>query len=620
MSHSGAAIFKKVYGIINIDEDASPAQLVWRSTAGDDTHTIQLDSIDKLQATPATNSKMMLRLIGKVPDASSSTKRQKTNEGDISPPLPKPESHMFSFNNRTVMENIKLTLQTIISRYKDIEADEEKRKMETPEVQKQNEQQQIQQQNGELINTEQLDDSLSKEKLLTNLKLQQSLLKNNKMLMRTFQETVINSGLPPEEFWSTRIALLRAFALSTSQKVGPYNVLSTIKPVASSENKVNVNLSRQKILSIFENYPIVKKAYDDNVPKNFKEQEFWARFFSSKLFRKLRGEKLMVNDRGDVIIDRYLTLDQEYDRQDDERLMHPVNKYIDIEGNKEDDPVKMGNKPDFTMQPGTDPNGNNDGTIDILKGMNRLSEKMIMALENEYSRNTLQKDSLEDEGKEVFEITDLEKDFEAQYAIIHLNNSEKNKNESLQNEDEKQLSEDVIEKHVKKVLDHLILKLELTNVVSDTDANNKNSQRVISAVKVNAKQAKHNTVDSMLGTFVGNSDENEAKSDIPQDLLESCRILNSTCCEFLKHFYIHFQSGEPKKGILVNKLYKQLKSCSSKLKELFNDVLKHDGEQMANTVTTYLKPILDSIMFAIAKYNIAFTEFNKDILHPNTSN
>lgn len=617
MSHSGAAIFKKVYGIINIDEDASPAQLIWRSTAGDDTHTVLLDSIDKLQATPATSSKMMLRLIGKT-EESSPTKKQKTNENGSN--AAKPESHMFSFNNRAVMDNIKLTLQTIISRYKDIEADEEKRKMETPDVQKQNQQQQNQQHNGELINTERLDDSLSKEKLLINLKLQQSLLKNNKILMRTFQETVINSGLPPEEFWSTRIALLRAFALSTSQKVGPYNVLSTIKPVASSENKVNVNLSRQKILSIFENYPIVKKAYDDNVPKNFKEQEFWARFFSSKLFRKLRGEKLMANDRGDVIIDRYLTLDQEYDRQDDERLMHPVNKYIDIEGNKEDDPVRMGNKPDFTMQPGTDPNGNNDGTIDILKGMNRLSEKMIMALENEYSRNTLQKDSIEDESKEIFEITDLEKDYEAQYAIIHLNNNEKNKNESLQNSDDRQISEDVIESHIKKVLDHLILKLELNNVVSDTDANNENSQRVISAVKLNAKQAKHNTADSMLRSFVGNSNDTEATSDIPPDLLESCRILNSTCCEFLKHFYIHFQSGEPKKGILVNKLYKQLKDCSSKLKELFNDVLKHDGEQMSNTVTSYLKPVFDSILFAIEKYNTAFTEFNKDILHPNSPN
>ena len=309
MSHSGAAIFKKVSGIITINEDANPTELIWRSTDGDKTHMILLDTIDKLQATPASSEKMMLRLMSKVDE----NKKMKDAEGNEV--VAKPQTHMFSFNNRAVMDNIKITLQQIISRYKDDELYEEKRRKEaggsaesandgvtsssaTPMA-------------VPLINTAKLDDSLSKEKLLTNLKLQQSLLKGNKNLMKTFQETVIHSGLPPDEFWSTRIPLLRAFALSTSQKVGPYNVLSTIKPVASSENKVNVNLSREKIYSIFGNYPIVKKAYDDNVPKNFKEPEFWARFFSSKLFRKLRGEKIMQNDRGDVIIDRYLTLDQE---------------------------------------------------------------------------------------------------------------------------------------------------------------------------------------------------------------------------------------------------------------------------------------------------------------------
>lgn len=78
-------------------------------------------------------------------------------------------------------------------------------------------------------------------------------------------------------------------------------------------------------MNIFENYPIVKKAYTDNVPKISKNQSS-GQGSSSKLFRKLRGEKIMQNDRGDVIIDRYLTLDQEFDRKDDDMLLHPVKK------------------------------------------------------------------------------------------------------------------------------------------------------------------------------------------------------------------------------------------------------------------------------------------------------
>ncbi|XP_003685648.2 TFIIH subunit TFB1 family protein TPHA_0E01190, partial [Tetrapisispora phaffii CBS 4417] len=312
MSHSGAAVFKKVSGIITIDEGHSPAILTWRSTDGDKTSVIELDGIDKLQATPASSEKMMLRLIGIVDES----KKIKDNDGNEV--LPKPVTYMFMFNNRIVMDNIKVTLQHIISRYKDTQAYEEKSRRETggesvdstPVV------------STPLINTRKLDDSLSRKKLLSNFKLQQSLLRENKTLMKTFQETVMSSGLPADEFWSTRIALLRAFALSTSQKVGPYNVLSSIKPVASSDNKVNVNISREKIMSIFQTFPIVNKAYMDNVPKNFKEPEFWARFFASKLFRKLRGERISPNDRGDVIIDRYLTLDEDYDRQDDISLQH----------------------------------------------------------------------------------------------------------------------------------------------------------------------------------------------------------------------------------------------------------------------------------------------------------
>ncbi|CAI4366207.1 CIC_collapsed_G0011780.mRNA.1.CDS.1 [Saccharomyces cerevisiae] len=172
MSHSGAAIFEKVSGIIAINEDVSPAELTWRSTDGDKVHTVVLSTIDKLQATPASSEKMMLRLIGKVDES----KKRKDNEGNEV--VPKPQRHMFSFNNRTVMDNIKMTLQQIISRYKDADIYEEKRRREesaqhtetpmssssvtagtpTPHLDT------PQLNNGApLINTAKLDDSLSKE-------------------------------------------------------------------------------------------------------------------------------------------------------------------------------------------------------------------------------------------------------------------------------------------------------------------------------------------------------------------------------------------------------------------------------------------------------------------------
>lgn len=384
-------------------------------------------------------------------------------------------------------------------------------------------------------------------------------------------------------------------------------------------------------MNIFENYPIVKKAYTDNVPKNFKEPEFWARFFSSKLFRKLRGEKIMQNDRGDVIIDRYLTLDQEFDRKDDDMLLHPVKKIIDLDGNIQDDPVVRGNRPDFTMQPGVDINGNSDGTVDILKGMNRLSEKMIMALKNEYSRTNLQnksnitndeEDEDNDERNEL-KIDDLNESYKTNYAIIHLkrnahekttDNDAKSSADSIKNADLKVSNQQMLQQ-LSLVMDNLINKLDLNQVVPNNEVSNKINKRVITAIKINAKQAKHNNVNSALGSFVDNTsqaNELEVKSTLPIDLLESCRMLHTTCCEFLKHFYIHFQSGEQKQASTVKKLYNHLKDCIEKLNELFQDVLNGDGESMSNTCTAYLKPVLNSITLATHKYDEYFNEYNNN--------
>ncbi|SCV03838.1 LANO_0G06568g1_1 [Lachancea nothofagi CBS 11611] len=617
MSHSGAAVFKKVSGILTVNEDASPAELLWRSTDGDKTHKVILNTIDKLQATPATSEKMMLRLIGKIDES----KKRKDNEGnEVKPNLP---SHVFSFNNRTVMDNIKETLQLIIARYKDEEVFEEKKRKESSMAPALSE-------SAPLINTSTLDDSLSREKLLTNLKLQQSLLKENKNLMRTFQEAVINSGLPPDEFWSTRVPLLRAFALTTSQRTGPYNVLSTIKPVASSDNKVNVSVSREKILTIFQTYPIVKKAYDDSVPKNFKEQEFWARFFSSKLFRKLRGERIMQSDRGDMIIDRYLTLDQEFDRKDDGDLQHSVKKLLDLEGNDQDDPERKGNNPDFTMLPGVDPNGNTDGVVDILKGMNRLSQKMIKSLENEYSRTNLLAEDADKEEREELMFSDLEEADEAKYIEITVKQRKAVDKEALGQINGKTklvVGKQDIDQQIDLVVDGLTKSVDLTKVTNDNkEINNSVNQIVIRAVKINAKQARNSNMSAVAGStnsIATVASTVEVNSPLPPDLLESCRVLHGTCCEFLKHFYIHFQSGEVRQAPTVKKLYSYLRQCLDKITNLLNQVKNNENAQrdgLVNNCQAYLKSVLEPLNLAILKYEKAVDEVDASNAGKDASN
>lgn len=323
----GQATHKKRAGMLQITEDSVPAMLVWKCAdvnAPTNSVELSLDTISSLKATPETSDKMMLKI-------------GMENSKEI----------MFGFNSRDVMNNVKVSIQQLIARKKTSinlnkekeasAADEQSNSLSTNNG---NDNTSINassisnnlsllndsinsSKNGSNMmidssvkNDQFLADLLDEKKLIKNLALQQRLLRDNIKLMRTFTEAVIKEGMEAEEFWKSRVHLLRSFAIQNNQKRGPYNVLSTIKPVASSDNEVNVNVTRDKIKEIFKQYPVVRKAYEDNVPR-MSEGEFWSRFFSSKLFRKLRGEKVNLYDRGDATLDKYLYFDPDYDGEEE---------------------------------------------------------------------------------------------------------------------------------------------------------------------------------------------------------------------------------------------------------------------------------------------------------------
>lgn len=453
----GQATHKKRAGMLTITEDTFPAMLIWRcadSNAATNLVELSLDTVSSLKATPATSDKLMLK-IG----------------------LEDGKELLFGFNSRKVMDNVKISIQQIIARKKtsiNLEKEKEKEQKggngtesELPDRSSSAEPQLLpgldQNEHGigngalpseGVKNDEFLAELLDEKKLIKNLALQQKLLRDNVKLMRTFTEAVIKEGMEAEEFWKSRIHLLRSFAIQNNQKKGPYNVLSTIKPVASSDNEVNVNVTRDKIKEIFKQYPIVRKAYDDTVPR-MSEGEFWSRFFSSKLFRKLRGEKVNLYDRGDLTLDKYLYYDPDYDGEeeiedDDENnavsdLIHseknnqetashedkkkkrkagaseqmvkkkkvklfneidaPIPKCLDIDGNKNDDPELRGNKPDITMKDDQDPE-----LVGILKTMNRLSRRLMADMTDEP-----QNDNLDLQFEKELELDDLEEVDEVEY-------------------------------------------------------------------------------------------------------------------------------------------------------------------------------------------------------------
>lgn len=209
--------------------------------------------------------------------------------------------------------------------------------------------------------------------LKSDERLQKSLLENDPALKNTFLEALrtkpesITTSQLTSQFWSTRTHLLRAHAIEKSQSRGQYNVLSTIRPVMV-DDQPHLSISKEQIQLIFSLHPLVKRIYNENVPENFTETSFWSLFFVSRIFKKLKGERITDDDRTNKYLDKYLSLDEDTERASRLMAAH-IPHIIDVEGNEVNHSQRKGNDGDITMRPSS--------KVPILRTLNALSEKLM---------------------------------------------------------------------------------------------------------------------------------------------------------------------------------------------------------------------------------------------------
>lgn len=568
---SGACVISKVSGLLQIREDTAPSKLIWKAIDQDKSLEIPLNNLNKLQASPETSPKMLLKLFY-------------VDQGS-----PEIKDIKLTFNNRQTMNAVKETLQTIVARQKTVIKDSPAPGNEsgasasgTPAPSGSN--------SGNLTPTpgDPLDfsaaESLSDSALLKNRQLQQKLLLEDKTLRNIFTQSVIKFKLSPTIFWSSRVSQLRTYALTISQHRGPYNVLSTIRPVATSDNQVNVNVTRDTINEIFETYPIIRRAFDELVPTKLSEGEFWSRFFNSKLFRRLRGDKInTVNSRGDVVIDKYLYADAEF-VEDEEKSQsqkpevvapeeHPINKFIDLLGNEVDNSQKLGLSPDFTMKFSDDDaaragsqlrneirsHKNENEMVILMKNMNKLSKKMVTINSSHADNDAEPRPDIENEHE--LDIADLNEVEELNYIELNLDTQAARHSMLHQRESEPQL-DTVSEQEVGSYLTgNLFPPSEQGVALRETYATkaddiSKANQDITALVKHNFRIFKliHNFKDSAQATG-----ENILSDDDVQELI----TFNITIMEFLLHFWNLFMNGG--NPVQLKKLFTNLRNCQSTL-------------------------------------------------------
>ena len=215
------------------------------------------------------------------------------------------------------------------------------------------------------------------ERLKSDGRLQYSLLQVNPELARTYTEAL---NLKPEslskeqfvqQFWSSRVHLLRAQAMSRTQAKGTFNVLAGI-----NKGESKLSLRQDQIRAIFEQYPVMRIVYDDLVPRKLpNEADFWSKFFQSQLHMKLRGLKYdpTKTSRDEHIdVERYLDHPLVTGLRPTGSELH-IPKFIDLEGNEENH-YGYGNRPEFDLRP------SNLDKAPVIRKLNAISEKLMAAV------------------------------------------------------------------------------------------------------------------------------------------------------------------------------------------------------------------------------------------------
>ena len=269
-------------------------------------------------------------------------------------------------------------------------------------------------------------DKKSKKPPDPEVELQQSLLRTDPALARRFLEALnerpqsVSVSKMARQFWAARSHLLRAYAFERDQKRANYNVLSEVKP-RNVEGAVRLNITPEQVEDIFRQHPVVRQAYNETVPEKFKDNmSFWSRFFISRLFKKLKGERITDADDKDPVLDRYLgdAVEGQMGRQalDQQQPLDDVHvpHFIDLEGNEQNHSQRKGNLPDMTMRP------NVSEKVPILRVLNSMSEK-IMARVAPANGDPHAPIGLDEETFNQLRLRDLQGDTKEDRVVLNVN-------------------------------------------------------------------------------------------------------------------------------------------------------------------------------------------------------
>ncbi|KAJ6108339.1 General transcription and DNA repair factor IIH subunit tcf-29 [Penicillium sp. IBT 18751x] len=620
---SGAASYKKKDGILTLSQDED--SLTWKPTAADiPPLTIYVSKITNLQQTPATAAKVMLKIFALAADA---------------PPNSTPDTYTFQFtagaDARPQADAIKDALSARVN------AAKAGTPSGTPTPGGSG---------GGLSAAMAIANAVSSgastknpwdddNRLKGDVELQQSLLKADPVLQKMFMESMktkpekLTSGQFMSQFWSTRLHLLRAHAIERTQTRGSYNVLSSLKPRVE-DNVTRLNISKEQIQLIFTQHPLVKRVYDENVPK-LSEQQFWSRFFQSRLFKKLRGERIGEADATDAVLDKYLR-DETSDGNRDANIPH----FLDMAANESHHSQRRGNRPDLDMRPsGVD-------KVPIIRTLNSLSEK-IMANVAPADGDISAPIGMDEEAYKKLQLRDLRGDEEQSRITLNIRDQNRFFSQAQEDGQDKELAQQdpglILRKLREEIAHNLPLggSAPLQKLVDPEDDEDEDMEDAPASQRpVGSSAALHDAFSQILGAVRERRTQMSESSasdtfGLSVAIYDRLTLTHATSTEFLHQFWQAFLSGNPDRAGEVASLSESLDRALDRIQVVAKDaeaerqlevekIKSHarevyqttgrkirvnlDVEGGAQVVNQLLGPTIRALQQALDKYNKALKE------------
>lgn len=200
-------------------------------------------------------------------------------------------------------------------------------------------------------------------------------LKANPSLAILHQDVVMSKQISDAEFWAhpTRKALLAAERSSMEQRQGRNARIADPRPSSNEQGEMKINMTAELVRDLKAQYPVVARAFEENVPSVMDEPSFWKRYFSSKLYHRLRtsarSQASQHTVQPDDILDKYL--EEEDDGLEPRRLHNAHDAFLDL-GATAEDHGETGNEKDYTMRAGAERR-----TLPLMRRFNDHSQSLL---------------------------------------------------------------------------------------------------------------------------------------------------------------------------------------------------------------------------------------------------